>query len=98
MIIGDKIVTVNVQLGRALVPVEVCAIEKGDIVWKYERTTEFQKRLYIAHCVVLVDGGFLGRVAKRDRGLTWAPTWIESEVDMLRVVAGLMTWLGEDGA
>lgn len=90
MIVGDKIVTTHVVEDGALVAVEVIAIEKYEIVWSYGRYVRKVERLHIENAR-LSQGEAIGRVRKRDRGVTWAPAWIEAEVDLLRVVAGLRT-------
>lgn len=97
MIIGDKIATSNVMLDNVPQIVEVIAIENGEIVWSYE-DGEARGQRYVAHAWIntwqdLSTGKFafyaVGRVRKRDRGITWAPAWIEREVELLSVVAAL---------
>lgn len=98
MIVGDKIVTANLLIDRQLIAVSVVAIEKHDYVWMFFKHTSVGS-LYVAHAHVdaWVDDPretlfrCVGRVSKRDRGITWAPAWIESEVDQLRVSTALMT-------
>src|SRR3954467_8394899 len=99
MIVGDKIVTTNLLVGWQLTAVSVIAIEKHDYVWMFLRRYG-RDRLYVAHAHMdvytdesgeIVMARCTGRVAKRDRGIVWAPAWIEREVDLLRVNVGLMT-------
>lgn len=100
MIIGDKIATVHLLHENTPVVVEVVAIEKGEIVWQWagpiERKSPPAWWLANAHASGLTnpDGTLAwmsarGRVRKRDRGVTWAPAWIEAEVNLLRVTAAL---------
>ena len=101
MIIGDKIATSNLTLNNTPQIVEVIAIEKHEIKWRHrfyvEIATELRQHWYIGDAHVdawmrddLSDDYYVvGRVRKRDRGITWCPAWIEPEVEALTVAAGL---------
>lgn len=105
MIIGDKIVTTHLTLDGRPVPVSVVAIEHGQIVWDLNFSSDgdiaLKGRWYFEHVDALTYASRIsaelllynarGRVSKRDRGITWCPAWIEREVELLSVVAGLRT-------
>lgn len=98
MIIGDKIATSNLSYDGRPTVVEVTAIEKHEIVWTHVwiiPNTDGGRR-YLAH--VHVDSWIdkravrmvgIGRVQKRDRGITWCPAWIEREIELLTVTTAL---------
>lgn len=90
MIIGDKIVTTLVMRDTVLLAIPIYAIEKHTLVWcvPFEHVDPSLRvlwKMFTTHPHDLL----IGRVQKRDRGLTWCPAWIEREVEALTVAAGL---------
>lgn len=92
MIVGDKIVTCNYTVNGMLVPVRVKETVRGEIVWYVTGTFSVPETcIHDATVIGSVNGDveIVGRVQKRDRGVTWAPAWIQSEVDLLQVAVAL---------
>ena len=93
MICGDKILTSSLLLNGAPVPVWIYAIEKKTLVWRIHwcwDTENSTSLLYIERAHVdCYNRSLTGRVSKRDRGITWCPTWIEDEAAAFKAVCAL---------
>ena len=86
MICGDIVfVLAGIQGKRTIVPVRVQQIERDCLVLVID--TKLEPRLAGSGM-----NGVVLRVRKKDRGVWWSPSWIEHEVEALRVTSALGDW------
>jgi hypothetical protein len=92
VIVGDHIVTTHVLRDGVPTRVEVWRLEKHDLLWTIDSRVCVQHPWHVGHVIdayIDLRGVIVGRLRKRDRGVTWAPAWLDDEVARLDVVAAL---------